>query len=407
MSYYNYDEKDIASTLKKAMAQGAGYNEVKMLSDARKRKIQTSGGEFAKYNNDYLTQQADAYLASKNPMNYKTNVDHLYSAREKQAADSLRLANKKSKSEYKRGINEVASQYDAARKSLESAYKRNSLINEEQLASNGLGRGGAKNPSSGYGESSRVGMLANYQTNMMNMYANQAADNYKLLENYQTQLDNNKKEYNSEISSIYKDKTDDTISQIDKDRNYALNSSKADRDYNLKNQEFDNSVENEQYDRQVEASQTEYEKALNAFGKTGVVSDENQARILGVPVGTKTVEREEYESTKDLNERKFKSDEEQKQYERTHPKVTSTRSKSSSSSSSSSKSTEFNNAFKLFESIGYVIDENMAAILGIPVGTEYWKYTGSGIGAAETKPSNSTFKGGIDDGQTNSRGGRR
>lgn len=384
MSYYDYDEKDIAKTLKKAMSQGAAYDDVKLLLDARNEKINAGGKDMEKYRNDSITLQARNYLESKLKNSRGYNVDKLYEARENAVAENLKIANRKNKSAFERADAETKKRYGDQRDNLKKAYRADALSDEERLAAMGLGKGITNKPSSGYGESARANMFMGYQNSLYDSMAKENAERSANYENYVDAEDKSRTQYNDSMDEIYKQKASDSIEQYNKDREYDMSRNEADRAYNLKNQQYDRGVmesdrqyafdsdkeaysrEQDAYQREKEKNDTEYERAINNFIKTGVVTDDRQAEILGLSKGTKTLEKEKSDNSYELDKQKVAIS--------AAKAASSGRKSGSSGGSKSSSSSSFSNAYKLFQSIGYVATNEMSAALGVPIGTTYWQY---------------------------------
>jgi len=383
MSYY-YNENDIAKTLKRAIAQGASYDEVDRLLQARNRKIASGGAETAQYKNDALTQEAEAYLKSRRT-HPSVDLEPLRAAREQVAAENLRAAEKQHRLAYNTGLAQVEKDKAAQKKEVLADYKRNTLSGEEGLAASGLGRGvGA--PSSGYGESSRTAAYLNYQ-NALRTVREAAEQKKTALENeYAKQTSESLRHYGDKRDEIIADHADNSIAQQNADREFLLEESKHDADVNQWNQEFDASFLAGLKEEEADAKQSAFKNTLETFKETGVVSNEAEARVLGLPVGTRSLEREEFEDESERAWSVFDRNDAWHSEEMAY-KYTQLQSRGSSSGVSQE---DFDNNYALFKAVGEVITQEMADALNLPVGTKYWQYV-TGMLEAERAQQKTDF----------------
>ena len=400
MSYYAYDENDIAKSLKKAMAQGASYDEVKHLLTARNRKIDAGGEGMAQYKNDDLTQDAEAYLANK-AAKPKLDVSSLQAAREQVAAQNLRDANNQHRSVYQGSVQRIEEDARKAEKAAAADYRKSELADSERLATLGLGRGKGA-PTSGYGESMRTAAMLHYQNNLD---AVRSAENEKKADayaQYTKNLHESRQSYNAERDQIAKDSADTAVKQFNADREYTLEEGKHNTAANQWNQAFDagqtekkaqSSFDNAMalFEKTGEVSTEEMARALGlpvgtradsftlmlqTFKETGEVTTKEMSDVLGLPIGTKTSARIAFEAQDALDwaeleqsQQWHEDDENYRQQVLAQKKTTTGR------SSSSAADKNFNNMFNLFKAVGEVTTEEMSDVLGLPVGTQYWEYT--------------------------------
>ena len=332
MNYYEYDGNDIAKTLKKAINESADPAAVKYLLNERNNKIDAGGEKYASYKNDALTQRANEYINK-----YAAgDVNSILDAQRELAVNNLIEAGKRNRSAYNEGIVSNGNAYADARSGIYSAYQRGAASNEERFAAMGLGRGGSKAASSGFGETSRMAANAAYQNNVYNSYKSQAADEAKLSQQYMANQAQAQQDYNDAVAKLG-EKQAEYGYQAEKDR-----------------------AEQNRY-----ATENEYEHALEKLKATGRVTDEQQAQVLGLDIGTTTAEYEDMIFSNSMELRKFDSDEEQRAFDN---------SMAVKKFDSESEQNMFERAYELFKSTGKVINESMASVLGIPVGTDYWEY---------------------------------
>lgn len=352
MSFYEYDPNDIAQSIQNAIDERADPAMVSYLMAQRNKKI-SENPQLANYANDAVAQAANSYIEKYAPVNTE-ELDMLYEARRDLAAENLAMAAQQNTNAYWSGVSSTQSAYADARRGLYSAYQRSNLGNEEVLASQGLGRGISNNASSGFGETSRMMQTTAYQNNVYDSYRNQSAAVGALAGQYLENQNSAYQSYNDTLSQISSDYTRDTLSQ----RN-------ADREYNYK---VDQSrLEEQRYsaEAQQKAAAEEYERALSRFKLTGVVTDEAQAQTLGLSVGATTADYEDMLFSQNMDVMKFDSAEEQRAYEN---------SLAERKFENEQQQDQFERAYNLFKGIGNVQTEEMASVLGVPVGTTYWNY---------------------------------
>ena len=335
--YYDYDKNDIAKSIQQAMDDYASPEVVKYLLNERNKKIDLDL-QYEKYRNDNVTKSAEEYI-KRYAGTFDEDIDTLNQARGDAAAERLKEASERNLETYQAGILANNQAYEDARKGVYSAYRRSAFGNEEVLAANGLGRGISNAPSSGFGETSRMAQNMSYQNNIYNLYKNQNDAQNVLAAEYMQGERDALKEYN------------DTLLKIKAER---IEQAKGDHEYR---RELDK-------DRIAEAQLVsksradDYSNALDAFKATGVVQNEAQAEILGIPVGMTTAQYK-------FDMLEFETKEEQRAFENaiTQQKFLNEQ-----------DNDLFERAYELFKATGSVVSEQMAQILGIPVGTKYWEY---------------------------------
>ncbi len=390
MSYY-YDEKDIASTLKRAIAQGAPREDVQRLLTARNRKIDAGGAEMAQYKNDVLTQEANTYLASK-ATQPNVDLDSFKAAREQVAVENLRAAEARHKRNYDSGIRVLDVDADNTQRALYSAYRKSGLADEELLAAAGLGKGTGK-ASSGYGESARTATFLGYQNALADAQQQTQRQKDDLYGRYLDAMNASRSDYNNKRDAIEADYADKTISQYNADRTYELNKSAQEREANQWNQTFDAQREDRAADEARAAREAAYASALHAFEQTGEITTQAQADILGLPLGTKSVERQAYEAENAFREKSYTREQEW-HAEEMALKNRELNMRKSSGGSSQASNKAFENAFNLFKAVGQVITPEMAEVLGIPLGTMYWQYV-NGVNTDNRAQQRADFETGV------------
>lgn len=326
MDYYNYDKNDVAKSIQQAMDDYASPEVVKYLLNERNKKIDLDL-QYEKYRNDSVTKSAKEYI-DRYSGTFGEDIDALYQAKNDAAAEKLREASEKNLQTYKAGVLANNQAYEDARKGVYSAYRRSAFGNEEVLAANGLGRGISNAPSSGFGETSRMAQNMAYQNDVYNLYKGQNDAQNALVGEYMKGERDALKEYNDTLSKI----ADERIEQAKEEREYRR---ELDKDRIAEAQ-------------LVSKSKAEdYSNALDLFKMTGIVQNEEQAQILGVPVGIATAQEEQRAFENILAQKEFENEQARDLFER---------------------------AYELFKAAGSVVSEQMAQILGIPVGTKYWEY---------------------------------
>lgn len=343
--YYNYDPNDIAKSIQKAMDDWADPNAVAYLLEERNKKIKASP-QYSSYENDALNQAASDYVQKYSPAT-QGDLEALYEARRDLAADSLHTTAVQNANRFASGVDTTKSSFADVRQGLYSTYQRSALGNEEVLASQGLGRGSANSASSGFGESSRAMQAAAYQNNVYGSYQDQNAAINALASQYINSQNAARTAYNDALSQITSDQVRDMISQRNVDR------------------EFGFKVDQSRLETQQKQQTAEYERALNKLKLTGVVTDEQQAAVLGLEVGMTTADYEDMLFTQEMSRMKFDSEEEQRVFEN---------SLAERKFESQQQQDQFERAYNLFKGIGSVQTDEMAAVLGVPVGTTYWDY---------------------------------
>lgn len=408
MSYYVYDENDIAKTLKKAMAQGANYDEVKRLLTARNRKIEAGGAGMAQYKNDELTRDAEQYLADK-AAKPRLDVTSLQTAREQVAAENLRDANKQHRAVYQSGVQRIDADARQEEKTAAADYRKSMLADNERLAALGLGRGHGK-PTSGYGESMRTAAMLDYQNRLGAVRSAESEKKADAYAQYVKNLHESRQSYNAERGQIAKDSADTAVKQFNADRDYILEEGKHNTAVNQWNQSFDaeqaqlNKVNADKsaqadfdnamslFEKTGEVATEAMAKALGlpmgtkangfslmlqAFKETGEVTTEEMAAVLGLPLGTKTSARIASENQTGLDLAKLEQAQQWHEDDERYRQQVLSRSAASRASSGSSAKEKFNNMFNLFKAVGKVSTKEMSDVLGLPMGTEYWQYAHS------------------------------
>ncbi|MBE7026106.1 MAG: hypothetical protein E7410_00850 [Ruminococcaceae bacterium] len=347
MGYYDYDKNDVAKSIQQAMDDYASPEVVKYLLNERNKKID-SDLQYEKYRNDNVTKSAQEYIDRYSGA-FGKDIDALYQAKSDAAAQRLAEASEKNLQTYNAGALANNQAYDDARKGVYSAYRRSAFGNEEMLAANGLGRGISNAPSSGYGETSRMAQNMAYQNDVYNLYKGQNDAQNALVSEYMKGEREALGEYNAALTKL----ADERIEQAKEQREYRR---ELDKDRIAEAQ-------------LVSKSRTQdYSNALDAFKATGVVQNEEQSQILGIPVGMTTAQYK-------LDMLEFETKEEQRAFENaiTQQKLLNEQ-----------QSDLFERAYELFKSAGSVVSEQMAQILGIPVGTKYWQYVIASKNAASS-----------------------
>ena len=352
MSYYDYDPNDIALSIQKAIEERAEPEAVSYLLEQRNKKIRENP-QLAGYTNDAVTRQAEDYIARYTPARTE-ELDMLYEARRDMAAENLAMAAKQNAAAYQSGAADVQSAYADTRQDLYSAYQRNALGNEEILASQGLGRGSANAASSGFGETSRMMQTAAYQNNLYNSYQDENAALGTLAGQYMENQNNAYQTYTDTLNELSADYAQNLLEQRNADREYAY---KIDQ----------GRLEEQRYNREAQQRETaaRYERALEQLKLTGVVENEEQANILGLSVGDTTADYEAMLFSQNMEQMKFDSEQEQRAFEN---------SLAERKFASEQEQEQFERAYNLFKAIGNVQTEEMASVLGVPVGTTYWDY---------------------------------
>lgn len=340
MNYYEYDKNNIAGALKKAINEKADPSAVKYLLDERNKKINTNP-EVAHYKNDALTKAAEEYVNKYTGV--ENHVQRMYDARRDAAAMELELAGRRGEEVFLSGAEKVKNTFADARKDIYSAYRKNALSNEERLASAGLGRGINKAASSGFGESARLAKDTAYQNSIYESHRDEANAIGALASDYANSVYEADKKYAQSMADI----ADDTITRLDDNRDYLY---KMERDRVEDNRNI---------------TTDEYENALGKLKLTGKVTDERQAEILGLKVGDTTADYENIVFSNDLDMLKFEFEMEQTAFEN---------SLAEKEFESKQHQDLFERAYKLFAAAGSVVSEQMAQVLGVPVGTQYWQY---------------------------------
>ncbi len=334
--YYDYDKNDIAKSIQQAMDDYASPEVVKYLLNERNKKIDLDL-QYEKYRNDNVTKSAEEYI-KRYAGTFDEDIDTLNQARGDAAAERLKEASERNLETYQAGILANNQAYEDARKGVYSAYRRSAFGNEEVLAANGLGRGISNAPSSGFGETSRMAQNMAYQNDIYNLYKSQNDAQNALTSEYMQGERDALKEYNDTLSKI----ADERIEQAKEGHEYRR---ELDKDRIAEAQ-------------LVSKTRTEdYSNALDLFKMTGIVQNEEQAQILGVPVGTTTAQEEQRAFENVLAKKEFENEQARDLFE---------------------------HAYELFKAAGSVVSEQMAQILGIPVGTKYWEYVIASKNAASS-----------------------
>ncbi len=352
MNYYEYDPSDIAKSIKKAINEKADPAAVEYLLNERNKKINTDIGA-AQYKGDAVTKSAEAYINKYTGVS--NDAQRMYDAKRDIAAKELIELSKQSEQIYNAGVGKVRQTYADNRNDLYSAYRRSSLSNEEGLAAMGLGRGVSNAASSGFGETSRMAQLGAYQNSLYNSYKDEAAAVGALAADFAQSNYDARKTYNSKLAQI----ADESVSRLDDNRDYLYK------------------MERDRVEDNTAITTDTYERALEKLNTIGKVTDEEQARILGLSVGDTTADYESMVFENELEMLRFESDEEQRAFEN---------SLAEKEFANEQEQKLFERAYNLFAGIGRVASEQMAQVLGIPVGTQYWEY----VVASKNASSNAT-----------------
>ena len=105
------------------------------------------------------------------------------------------------------------------------------------------------------------------------------------------------------------------------------------------------------------------------------VSTQEMADVLGLPIGTKTNERTEFEKQHELNWAEFNQAQQWHDDDEAYRASVLAQRKPVYVTKSTSSTQNFNNTFNLFKAVGEVVTEDMANALGLPMGTQYWQYS--------------------------------
>ena len=123
-----------------------------------------------------------------------------------------------------------------------------------------------------------------------------------------------------------------------------------------------------------EAQAKRFDNALNAFKATGVINTQEMADALGLPMGTKTLSREDFENQSTYMWSEYNRDLEWHEEEMRAKEAAAAK---KAASSGGSKGKDFDDYYNLFKAVGEVITKEMANALGLPMGTKYWQYVES------------------------------
>ena len=411
---YTYDPENIAESLKKAMSQNADVSVVKYLNNARKEKIASGGAGTAMYKNDALTKAADEYEKRFE----KPDVSKLYEARRANLAEGLKNAHSAAKKAYDASVAAAGDDYSEARRLYVADEYKKGLNVEAGLARVGLGRGNANAATSGVGESARVKMLADSGEGLRKLYKDEADTKQELSNQLSKQYNDAYEKYSDALDKTYADQVQDSL---DTDKNYQSN-----RLENLKlndtRQESDRDFE---FEKSKTFSENEYNKAYKAFEATGVITSEAQAEILGIPKGSESLDMAKVKREIATEERKLELDEKKLVFDQALELFSETGEVTSEEQAdvlglkvgdttldaeklafditysqkkldNEETATAFENAYSLFEAVGSVTTQAQADVLGIPVGTKYWKYVTDSVranAAAQNASSNSVKAG--------------
>lgn len=388
VNYYDYDKNDIAKSLQMAMSQNADPTVVKYLNDERKAKIAAGGEALGEYRDDSLTKAADDYVLSYN----KTNVDKLHQARRDAQTEGLKQAHQAARSTYADAAASASADYANARRLYLADAAKKQIDTEGSLARLGLGRGINSKATSGFGESARAMLLSDAAEGLRELYTDEQKAKGALASDMQESMSAANEKYLENVDESYRDQASDTLSA---DKNHsdarlellAINQKQkdSDRDFEYgKNQDtynnafdmfvktgrvetpeqaqilglevgattesfkrFEQEVLNDASTREMEERKQIFNEAFSLLGETGRVETPEQAAVLGLPVGTTTLDAEKLAYEISYSERKFASEEEQRKFE---------------------------NMYKMFGGVGIVTTPEQAEVLGVKVGTTYWQY---------------------------------
>lgn len=264
----------------------------------------------AEYKNDNITKSAEEYI--KKYTGYDNDVQRLYEIKREAAADELALLGKQNEAAYKSQASDIKAAYADKRRDVYSAYRRGGLANEEALAAMGLGRGASNAVSSGFGETSRMAWQSAEQNALLDLYKGETSDVSALAAQYAQNSYDAQRQYNSTMSKL----VDDEALSLEEKRDYLY---KLERD-------------------RVEDNR----KLLEAQAEERARNDETEIKRLKL-----AAENEQRAFENSLAQRKFEGESEKALFER---------------------------AYEMFKSAGVVLNDEMAQILKIPVGTKYWEY---------------------------------
>lgn len=321
---YSYDEDNIAKKIIEVINESGDPNQVKYLNDERNRKIEEGGEATAVYKDDYVSRAAESYVKSFE----EPDTEKLFAARESVHADNLKRAYENAGVKLLHGKEENAKDASNKRRLYLAEANKKELDTEESLARLGLGKGIKRNASSGFGESARAYLLSDAAEKLTEIYDSERQENLKLEDEYIDKISDADNKYADNMDKLYKDKTETEITTDKDNKDLRLSLIKENNDIN----------------------ETDFNNAMDLFIKTGTVETEEQAALLGLPVGTTSLEFEELAF--EIAKENTRASEE-----------------------------EFNQAFKVFSGAGVILTEEQADILGAPVGTHYWQYITGIIGA--------------------------
>lgn len=354
INYYNYDRNNIAKTLQKAMSNNADVTVVKYLNDVRKRKIADGGEEMSRYANDNLTRAADEYVESFR----NANIEKINEARREAQKMSLQRAYDNIVSNYEAAEKSIEKSGSEARRAISASAHKDNVDTVDMLANLGLGGGAYANNKSGAAESAKVKLASDAAEKIMDTYNEEQSKKANAAQAAQSAMAAAEKEYMQNTDEAYSQLESDVLSGNDSWQERRIKQMELSADNGRDERDFDYTKEKDAYERAYNERKDAYEaaekrqqqafdNAMSAFEMTGVVSTEEQAEILGLPVGTKSEFMENLAYQKTLDNAELETVKQQQEFERN---------------------------YNMFKDVGAVVSQSQAKVLGVPVGTQYWQY---------------------------------
>ena len=354
MNNYDYDERDIAKSLKKAMSNNADIEVVKYLNDARERKIANGGAETAKYADDELSAAAKSYIDSFS----KKSSEKIYEAQRKAQAQSLKNAFTEAKRSFESGKNQIETTAAEAKRLYLADSARKKLDLEDSMARLGLSKGEGKKASSGFSESARAMLLSGAAEGLERIYSDEENAKSKLAENIYGKAAEAAERYDKNINESY---LNQAASEVSLENNYMNARSdkiaesnrvyENQRDFKAEqersNRDFEYAKYKDERDFDYKRENTKFENAMKAFETAGEITTQETADALKLPIGTKTADMIKAVRDYEIENRRIDVQNSNEEFER---------------------------AYIMFADTGEVMTLRQAEILGVPVGTKYWKY---------------------------------
>lgn len=372
MNRYDYDEKNIAASLKKALNDNADVGVVKYLNDAREQKIAHGGADTEMYKGDALSKAAEDYIDTFS----KKGIEKVYEARRKAQTENLKQSQFEADKAYDIGSKQIEKSSAEAKRLYLAKNARDKINMEDSLARLGLSRGAERVGDSGYSESARAKLLSDAAEGLRKLYIDEGAAKSELAEKVYKDKQAARDAYAANIDKAYEQQVDDENAYYNMRNNRLAESnrvSESERDFDFKQKtdarDFEHRKETDardfEYKKETDTRDFEYTKekdlseakarelerkvdtAIKTFEATGEIVSEEQANILGLPVGTKTSDMVKLIKENEISKQKADAE---------------------------VKTMDFENAYTMFEGTGVITSEKQAEILGAPVGTKFWKY---------------------------------